>query len=354
MQRKGVSNALAGLLFLAMIGSNPAHAFDFGFKQGSDDASGAVTGAAGVDGASKAAPSLEKCGKPLGKIAIYEPQDAVQKALLSYKLPSPTGLIRLMVQQSNCFIVVERGLAMNNIMQERQLADSGQARKGSNMGKGQLAAADFVMTPEVVFSENNAGGAGGALGAVGSLFGPIGYAVGAVAGSVKFKQAQTTLLLSDTRSGVQLAAAQGSSEKADWGVGGLLGGGGVGVALGAYENTAEGKVVAAAFLDSYNNIVRSVRGTNEVVRSDKTLKQEAASVNNKTGNEASFREGDVLTPKLAKIRVLASPSKTAKVTNQFTKGSEAVADGVESDGFVRITGDGFQGWVEKALVKASN
>ncbi len=93
----------------------------------------------------------------------------------------------MMIQQSNCFIVVERGQAMQNIMQERNLAEAGQTRKGSNMGKGQLAVADFVLTPEISFAENNAGGAGGGLAAVGSLFGPIGMVLGAIAGGVKFK-----------------------------------------------------------------------------------------------------------------------------------------------------------------------
>lgn len=324
------------------------NASDFGFKEGSADASGAVTGAAGTDGAQNAAPKLEKCSKPIGKIAVYEPQDAVQKTLLSFKLPSPSGLIRLMIQQSNCFIVVERGAGMQNIMQERQLAEGGISRKESNIGKGQLAAADYVLTPEVVFSEGNAGGAGGALTAVGGLFGPLGALAGAVAGGVKFKQAQTTLVLSDTRSGVQVAAAQGSSEKADWGVGGMLGGGGVGAGLGAYENTAEGKVVASAFLDSWNNIVRSVRDTGELVRSDKTLKQEAATV---VVAGAVFNDGDVVQPKLAKIRVMADASAKARVVTQFKRGIEAVVTGVDKDGYIFVRGDGFDGWVEKSLIR---
>jgi curli biogenesis system outer membrane secretion channel CsgG len=41
----------------------------------------------------------------------------------------PDGLIRMMIQQSNCFIVVERGAGMQNMMQERALADSGQLQQ---------------------------------------------------------------------------------------------------------------------------------------------------------------------------------------------------------------------------------
>lgn len=147
-----------------------------------------VTGTAGPSGASSAAPTLEKCPAPLGTIAVVEPQELVAKALLKYSLPSPTGLIRLMIQQSNCFTVVERGVAMQNILQERRLQEQGQLRAGSQMGTGQMVTADYVLTPDVVFSEANAGGIGGVLGAIGGLFGAPGAIFGAVAGGLKFKQ----------------------------------------------------------------------------------------------------------------------------------------------------------------------
>ena len=100
----------------------------------------------------------------MGAIAVVEPQDYVSQSLSRYGLQSPTGLIRMMVQQSNCFIIVERGIGMQNMMQERALQESGELRQNSNMGGGQMVSADFVLTPAVVFSENDAGGVGGALG----------------------------------------------------------------------------------------------------------------------------------------------------------------------------------------------
>ena len=325
-------------------------AFETGYKQGSADASGQVTGAAGTNGAQNAAPTLERCERPFGKIAVYEPQDAFQKALMSYRLPSPTGLLRMMIQQSNCFVVVERGVAMRNIMQERSLSDAGQTRAGSNMGQGQMASADFVLTPEVVFSDNNAGGVGGGVAsAIGGLFGPLGRVAGAIAGGVKFKQAQTTLILADTRSGVQVAAAQGSSEKTDWALGGILAGGGGAVALGAYESTNEGKVVASAFLNAYNNVVVATRGSAELNRDTKSLKEEVKTV---TRAGTSFEEGDIVAPKIAKIRIFTAPASSAKLAEQsFQRGGEAVVEGKEKDGFIFIRGDGFEGWVEKHLIR---
>lgn len=309
---------------------------------------GPITGGAGTEGSTGAAPTLEKCGAPLGTIAVVEPQDLATKALLQYSLPSPTGLIRLMIQQSNCFMVVERGVAMQNMMQERALAEGGQLRGGSNMGQGQMVTADFVLTPDVVFSEKNAGGVGGALGAVGSLFGAGGAVLGAVAGGLKFKQAQTSMLVADTRTGVQVAAASGSAEKADWGVGGLLAGGGAAGALGAYENTAEGKVVAASFLDNYNQVVRSVRGNPGLQRTASTLKQEAA---NQPRARSAYDKGEILVPKISGVRIHAQPSEASKVVGTLSKNDEVISLGTEKDGFLNVRGSKGSGWVETMMLR---
>src|SRR6476660_6442795 len=137
-----------------------------------------VQGADGTNG-SVGDSGLQHCDKAMGAVAVVEPQDYVLVSLRRYNLSSPVGLIRLMIQQSNCFIVVERGVGMNNMMQERQLAASGELRQNSNVGGGQMVTADFVLTPSVAFSESNAGGVGGA---VGGLLGHKAPAVGAVAG----------------------------------------------------------------------------------------------------------------------------------------------------------------------------
>ena len=79
-----------------------------------------IQGSAGPGG-SQGDNGLEHCDKPMGALAVVEPQDYVSQSLSRYGLQSPTGLIRMMVQQSNCFIVVERGIGMQNMMQERAL-----------------------------------------------------------------------------------------------------------------------------------------------------------------------------------------------------------------------------------------
>jgi len=302
-----------------------------------------VKGAAGTDG-SVGDKGLEHCDKPMGAMAVVEPQNQVLTALARYRLSSPVGLIRLMLQQSNCFIVVERGVGMQNMMQERQLAASGNAREGSNIGGGQMVAADFVMTPSVVFSENNAGGVGSAVGTV------FGGRAAAVAGGLKFKEAQTSMLVADSRSGVQVAAAEGSTRKADLRLGGALFGGGVGAAGGGYGNTNEGKIIAAAFMDNYNNVVRVVRNDPSLQRNVGTLKQEAAA-GGTTRAGAVFNEGDVLVPKIANVKLLAEPSDSAKVVGTLARTDELVVVGSEKNGYINVQGGAAAGWIKIVLVQ---
>ncbi|HEX9179138.1 MAG TPA: SH3 domain-containing protein, partial [Burkholderiales bacterium] len=245
-------------------------------------------------------------------------------------------------------MVVERGVAMQNMMQERRLAEGGQLRGGSNMGQGQMVTPDFVLTPDVVFSRKDAGGVGGALGSVGSLFGAGGAVLGAVAGGVKLKQAQTSMLVADTRTGVQVAAASGSAEKADWGVGGLLAGGGAAGALGAYENTAEGKVVAASFLDNYNQVERSVRGNPSLQRMASTLRQEAATQPRAC---SAYDKGEILVPKISGVRLRAQPGESSKVVGTLTKIDEVISLGAEKDGFLSVRGSKGSGWVETMMLR---
>jgi curli biogenesis system outer membrane secretion channel CsgG len=174
-----------------------------------------------------------------------------------YRLPPTASLLRLMVQQSNCFIVVERSAAgMAAMQRERALMQGGEMRQGSQMGGGQMVASDYAMSPEVIFSEGNTGGATAGLG---GLIGGVGGALVGIAGSMKTREASTMLTLVDNRSGVQVSASEGSASKTDWsaGLGAMFGGGAGG--LGGYANTPQGKVIAAAFMDSYNNMVKALR-----------------------------------------------------------------------------------------------
>ena len=298
-----------------------------------------IQGSAGPGG-SQGDNGLQHCDKPMGAMAVVEPQDYVAQSLSRYGLQSPTGLIRMMVQQSNCFIIVERGIGMQNMMQERALQESGELRQNSNMGGGQMVSADFILTPAVVFSENNAGGVGGALG--GLLGGRSGNVIGAVAGGLKFKEAQTSMLVADARSGVQVASAEGSSKKADLKVGAALFGSSAAGALGGYTKTNEGKVIAASLMDNYNNVVRSVRGNPSLQRDVGTLADEAAK---KTKGGSVYEEGDTILPKIANVKLYSTASESGGTVATLSKSDELIYMGEEQNGFIRVESGSGGGWV---------
>jgi len=191
-------------------------------QQGSAQAKTAGTsGSAGGSATQGESSQLEKCNESLGTMAIIEDQRN-WSGLYRYNLKTPVPVLRLLVQQSNCFVVVERGRAFKAMERERKT-----------------------------------GGAGGSLSSWGRRLG-FG-ALGRLAGGVKFREASTLLTMVDNRSGVQLAAAEGSSRTTDYNLwGGVFGWRGAG-SLGGYTKTPEGKVIAAALADSYNQLVRAVR-----------------------------------------------------------------------------------------------
>jgi curli biogenesis system outer membrane secretion channel CsgG len=218
-----------------------------------------ATGGAGGASAEGANSQLAHCDETLGTLAVVEDQAAPWWYTYYRRYPtlgSTVPVLRMMIQQSNCFVVVERGQAMQNMMQERALEQSGEMRSGSSFGKGQMVAADYTMNPSIQFSESGTGGVGGAIG---GMFGSLGHTVGALAGGLKSNEAATTLLLIDNRSGVQISSAVGSAKNFDFNVFGGGWGGGVAGGAGGFTKTPEGKVITAAFADSYNQMVNALR-----------------------------------------------------------------------------------------------
>lgn len=219
----------------------------------------AATGAAAGASAENANSGLEKCRETLGTLRIEENTSAGWYTAYSsrYRTGSTVPALRLLVQQSNCFVIVERGRAMQGVNQERTISRSDEGRAGSNFGGGQMVAADYTMSPEIILSDKGGTKAGGLLS---GLRGVAGTALSAVAGSMSTNEASTMLLLIDNRSSVQISAAEGYSKNIDFGLSGWgFGGGGTAGGAGAFTSTPEGKVLMAAFMDSYNKMVVALR-----------------------------------------------------------------------------------------------
>jgi curli biogenesis system outer membrane secretion channel CsgG len=197
---------------------------------------------------------IPTCTKKYGAIAVVEPE---KNWWAEYHLGSPEALLKIYVSKSGCFTLVDRGKGMAAAKAERELAASGELRGRSNVGKGQVKAADYVLVPDLVSQNKNAGGnrIGGILG--GFVPGVAGAVLGGI--SLKKKTADVTLTVTDVRSSEQVALTEGHSTKTDlgWGAGGGLFAGGAFAAGGAtgYSDTEIGQVVALAYLQAYTDLV---------------------------------------------------------------------------------------------------
>jgi curli biogenesis system outer membrane secretion channel CsgG len=198
-------------------------------------------------------PQVPRCTQNLGTISIQDGD--THQGWRGMNLQPPAGLLRVVVQQSGCFTVVERGRGLDAAMRERELAGGGQLQRGSNVGGGQIRAADYVLLADVIAQDNNAsgGGFGAALGGV--VGGRLGGVIGGM--GVRSQTAQTTLTLANVRT-TESFATEGNAQNRNftWGGIGFLGGGGAG--LGGYTDTEIGRVVTIAFIDAYTQMINQL------------------------------------------------------------------------------------------------
>jgi curli biogenesis system outer membrane secretion channel CsgG len=233
-------------------------------------------------------PQIPVCDKKIGTLAVTEPQNQWWTAL---NLDSPAALIKVFVSQSKCFTLVDRGKGLQAAQAERALAASGEQRAGSNIGKGQMKAADYVLVPDIANQNRNSGGTN--VGAV--LGGLLPHGIGAVVGgvSMKSKTADVVLTLTDVRSTEQVALEQGHAKKTDlgWmggGGGGFFGGFAAGGAS-SYANTEIGQVVTMAYLDAYVKLVGDLKNAAPDAKADNVQQSVAMSKPGKMYTESNLK-----------------------------------------------------------------
>lgn len=215
-----------------------------------------TTGAGAGSNASGASAKLERCNAPMGVLRIEEETGSAWYRYYGARLGSTAPLLNLLILQSNCFVVVERGTGERGIAAETSRARGDEARESATRGKGQQVVADYLMKPEIVMA--NKGNEGGQIGGLGRLLpGVLGVVAGTAA--MKSNEVGTVLTLVDIRSTVRLSAAEGYSKNTNFSLAGFGIGGGGALGGSAYSNTDEGKLISAAFVDAYNKMVVSLR-----------------------------------------------------------------------------------------------
>ena len=222
-----------------------------------------VSGAAGGGTSVGANQSLERCEKTLGTLAVDDGRAADWYGRFGSDTHITTiePLIRLAVQQSNCFVITSIG----NLRTDSRLSrvtdiqrNSGEYRAESKQQKGQRVAADYYLEPSIIINNASTGQVGAALGGI--VGGFVHPAVGgALSGSMESKVSVVTLTLFDIRSAVQISASEGSSTATNFGAAMNAFGSRAGGSLQGFSQTPAGKATVAAFIDAYNGMVRALR-----------------------------------------------------------------------------------------------
>ncbi len=285
--------------------------------------SGAATAKVENNKGSTKSADIPTCGHVLGTIALVDGDGQGWKA---FQLGAPSTLLKTFVTKSGCFKLVNRGAGMEAIQREQALAGGGNLQRGSNVGGGQIKAADWLLVADVAGQNQNSGGS--AIGAVaGGLLGSRFGGLGALAGGIKTTkvEAQTVLSLVNTRTSEEEYNIEGFAKKSDfsWGAGGFAGWAGAGG--GAYASTDVGKVVGLAFLDAYRQLVTQMGGINA---------NEVA---------AAPRQSFVT---IASVEMKRSPSKGSSTVRKLDPGMMVYPTGGKEDMWWEVEDEnGNAGWV---------
>lgn len=199
----------------------------------------------------QAANDVPHCTRKLGTVSIADGDDP--SAWTQNSLAPPQKLLRALVQRSGCFNIVDRGTGLNAASRERAIGEGLGLQRRSNVGQGQIKAADYVLVAEIQGANSNVSGSG-AAGAVGGL---LGGRVGGLLGGIKSKkmEANTVLSLTNVRTTETIAVEEGYAAKNNlaFGAGGFFAvGGAVG---GGYDNTDIGRIVTLSFIQAYSKMV---------------------------------------------------------------------------------------------------
>ena len=198
---------------------------------------------------------VPRCFRKLGTVSVMDGDDP--SGWTQFQLAGPQKLLKVLVQRSGCFNLVDRGSGLSAAQRERDIGGGLGMQRGSNVGQGQIKAADYVLVAEVQAADRDSGGS--AVGAAAG--GLIGHGFGAVLGGISTRkmEANTVLSLTNVRTTETLAVQDGYAAKNSVSFGGagggFFGGGGLALVGGGYDSTDIGRIVTLAFIQAYSKMV---------------------------------------------------------------------------------------------------
>ncbi len=206
---------------------------------------------------------VPQCARKLGTVEIVNGDDP--SGWTQYSLAPPQKLLKVIVQRSGCFSIVDRGSGLDAAQRERDIGSGLGLQRRSNVGQGQIKAADYVLQAEVQASNRNSQGSGAGAAIGGILGGPFGGLVGGI--HSRKMEANTVLSVTSVRTTETIATVEGYAAKNDIsfgaGGGGFWGGGGMAAVGGGYDNTDIGRIVTLSFIDAYTKLVTQLGGIQE-------------------------------------------------------------------------------------------
>ena len=202
----------------------------------------------------QASNDVPHCARKLGTISVRDGDDPLPWR--QNNLAPPSKLLKVLIQRSGCFNLVDRGAGLNAAEQERSIGGNLGLQRQSNVGQGQIKAADYVMVAEIQGANSNVSGSGGAAGIGGLLGGRVGGLVGGL--KSKKMEANTILSITNVRTTETIATEEGYAAKNNI----SFAGGGffavAGAVGGGYDNTDIGRTVTLSFIDAYSKLVNQL------------------------------------------------------------------------------------------------
>ena len=277
------------------------------------------------------------CTRKLGTVSVMDGDDP--SGWTQFQLAGPQKLLKVLVQRSGCFNLVDRGSGLSAAQRERDIGGGLGLQRRSNVGQGQIKAADYVLVAEVQAANRNSGG--GAVG--GGIGGLIGGRFGALAGGIRTRkmEANTVLSLTNVRTTETIAVQDGYAAKnsVSFGGGGGAGFFGAGAAAvgGGYDNTDIGRIVTLAFIQAYSKMVTDLG----LVRPGAVGTAEASPTKTFTAQGA--------------VAMRASGSATAKVIRTLPAGAIVYPTGVKNGLWWQVADENDNvGWVLNTRLAPSN
>jgi curli biogenesis system outer membrane secretion channel CsgG len=300
---------------------------------------GTTTNVRESSGQSMADAQAEAYNGPKARIAVARFDNKTADSMDWYSPSIGDGMADMLTTalvNSGRYIVLER-MALDDVLGEQDLGASGRVREETAAEIGEIEGAELLVVAAVTEFSGDAGGMGGSIGG-----GDIGRAIGALAGGTRKAHMAVDLRVVDARTSRILAATSVEGEASDFDLGGALSGWtgstSLGGSLSGWKNTPREKALRAVIEKAVDYVISVT--PQEMMRFDAMGNPVDATASSGGGPAV---EQVVITA--SSLNVRSGPSTENPV--QFSLNSGAVVDVLTRAGeWLQVRdGQGREGWV---------